>query len=61
MADKTNLHGQKLKAALDELMQVGLHQRKSRLEETPIKNKSLVHHCMYFIRPDASFALPDDV
>jgi hypothetical protein len=49
MADKTNLDVQKLKAALDEFVQVGLRQRKNRLEETPNKKIKLVHVGMYFI------------
>jgi len=51
MADKTNLDGQKLKAALDEFAEVGLHQRMNRLEETPTKKRKLVHIGMYFIAP----------
>jgi len=49
MADKTNLDGQKLKAALDEFAEVGLRQRMNRLEETPTKKRKLVHIGMYFI------------
>jgi hypothetical protein len=49
MADKTNLDGQKLKAALDEFVEVGLHRRKNRLEQTPRKNRQLVHVGMYCI------------
>jgi hypothetical protein len=49
MADKTNLDVQKLKAALDEFVQVGLRQRKNRLKETPNKKIKLVHVGMYFI------------
>jgi hypothetical protein len=51
MADKTNLDGQKLKAALDEFAEVGLRRRKNRLEETPTKKRKLVHVGMYFIAP----------
>jgi len=35
MADKTNFDGQILKAALDVFAEVGLHERKKRLKETP--------------------------
>jgi hypothetical protein len=51
MADKTNLDGQKLKAALDEFADVGLRRRKNRLEETPIKKRKLVHVGMYSMAP----------
>jgi hypothetical protein len=51
MADKTNLDGQKLMAALDEFAEVGLRRRKNRLEETPTKKRKLVHVGMYFIAP----------
>ena len=51
MADKTNLDGQKLKAALDEFAEVGLHQRTNRLEETPTRKRKLLHVAMYFIAP----------
>jgi len=49
MADKTNLDGQKLNAALDELAEVGHHQRKNRLKETTTKRRKFVHIGMYFI------------
>jgi len=49
MADKTNLGGQKLRAALDGFMEVGLRRSKKRLEETPTKKRKLVHVGMYFI------------
>jgi hypothetical protein len=51
MADKTNLDGQKLKAALDEFGEVGLRRQKNRLEETPTKKRKLVLVVMYFIAP----------
>jgi VanZ family protein len=51
MADKNNLNGQKLKAALDEFEEVGLPQRKNRLQETPAKTRKLLHIGMYFIAP----------
>jgi hypothetical protein len=51
MADKTNLDGQKLKTALDEFADVGLRQRKNRLEEAPTKKRKLVHVGMYFMTP----------
>jgi len=51
MADKTNLDGQKFKAALDEFAEVGLRRRKNRLEETPTKKRKLLHVGMYFIAP----------
>jgi hypothetical protein len=37
MADKTNLDHQKLKAALDKFMEIGLRQRKNWLEETQLR------------------------
>jgi len=49
MADKTNLDGQKLKAALDEFAEVGLCWRKNTLEKTLTKKSKLVHVGMYFI------------
>ena len=49
MADRTNLNVQKLKAALDEFMEVGLRRRKNGLEQTPTKNRKLLHVGMYFI------------
>jgi len=51
MADKTNLDGQKLKAALDEFAEVGLRRRKNRLEETQTNRRKLVHVGMYLIAP----------
>jgi len=51
MADKTNLDGQKLKAALDEFAGVALLRRKNRLEETPTRKRKLVYVGMYFIAP----------
>ena len=51
LADKTNLDGQKLKAALDEFAEVGLRQMNNRLEETPTRKRKLVHAGMYFIAP----------
>ena len=51
MADKTNFDGQKLKAALDEFVEVDLRRRKNRLEETLTKNRKLVHVGIYFIAP----------
>jgi len=51
MADKTNLDGQKLKAALDEFAGVALLQRKNRLAETPTRKSKLMHVGMYFIAP----------
>jgi hypothetical protein len=51
MADKTNLDGPKLNAALDELAEVGLRQRKNRLRETTTKRRKLVYIGMYFIAP----------
>jgi len=59
MADKTNIDGQKLKAARDEFSGVGIRRRKTRLEDTPTKKRTLLHVGMYFI--DASFTLPGDV
>ena len=51
MADNTNLDGQKLKAALVQLAEIGLRQRKNRLELTPTKTRKPVHVGMYFIAP----------
>jgi len=55
MADKTNLNGQKLNAALYEFAEVGLRQRKNRLEETLTKKRKLEHVGMYFIAPMLPF------
>jgi hypothetical protein len=49
MADKTNLVGQKLTAALLQFMEVGLRLRYNRREETQTKTKKLVHIGLYFI------------
>jgi len=49
MADKTNLDGHNLKAALDEFAEVGVPRRKYRFEETPTEMRKLVHVGMYFI------------
>jgi hypothetical protein len=49
MADKTNLNGQKLKAALDEFAEVGLRRSNNRLKETLTKKRKLMHVGMYFI------------
>jgi len=51
MADKTNLDGQKLKAALDEFAEFGHRRRKNRIEETPTKKRKLVHVGTYSIAP----------
>jgi hypothetical protein len=51
MADKTNLDGQKLKAALNGFVEVGLRRRKNKLEETPTRKSKLMHVGMYFIAP----------
>jgi len=51
MADKTDLDGQKLKAAMDEFAEVGLRQRKNRVEDTLTTKTKLVHVGMYFIAP----------
>jgi len=51
MADKTNLDGQKLKAALDASAEVGLRRRKNRGEVTPSKKRKLTNVGMYFIAP----------
>jgi len=51
IADRTNLNGQKVNAALDEFAEVGLRRRKNRLEETPTKKRKLMHVGMYFIAP----------
>jgi len=49
LADKSNLDGQKLKAALDKLADVGLRQRKNRIDETQTKKRKFVYVGMYFI------------
>jgi len=49
VADKTNLDGQKLNAAQDEIVEVGPRRRKNKLEETPTKRRKLVHIGMHFI------------
>ena len=51
VADKTNLAGQRLKAALDEFAEVGLRRRKSTLEDTLTNKMKLVHIGMNFIAP----------
>jgi hypothetical protein len=51
MAEKSDLDGQKLKVPLDEFVEVGLHGRNERLQETLTKNRKLVHSGMYFIAP----------
>jgi len=51
MADKTNLDGQRLQAALDEFAEVGSGRMNNRLERTLTKKKQLVHDGMYFIAP----------
>jgi len=51
IAYKTNLDGQRLKAARDEFAEVGLCGRKNRLEETTTKKRNLVHVAMYVIAP----------
>ncbi|KAF8544586.1 hypothetical protein BDD12DRAFT_872549 [Trichophaea hybrida] len=42
-ADKTILHGQKLKAVLDKFAEVGLYRRKNRIDDTPTKKRKFVH------------------
>jgi len=51
MADKTNLEGQKLRAALDNFGEVDLPGRKNTFEETLTKMRKLVQVGMYFIAP----------
>jgi len=51
MADKPNLDGHKLKAALDEFAEVGLRERNNWLDKTPTKKRRLVHVGMYFMTP----------
>jgi len=65
MADKTNLDGRRLKAALDELAEVGLPQTKNSLEETSTKKRKLVHVGMYsspqcFFCPSRCCVDPED-
>jgi len=49
MANKINLNGQTLKAALEEIVEVGLHIRKKLLNETLTKKCELVHVGSYSI------------
>jgi len=51
MADKTNLDGQKLKAALDESAGVGLHRRKNWLDEILTRKEKLVHDVLCILAP----------
>jgi len=51
MADKTNLAGQIIKAAPDELAEVGLYQMKIRPKDTVTKERNVMHIGMYFIAP----------
>ena len=55
IADKTNLDRLTLKAALDEFAELGLGQRKNRLEETLTEQRKLVYVRMYFISPMLPF------
>jgi len=49
MADKTNLDGEKLKAALHQFAEVGLCRRKNWPDKTLTKKKKLQNGGMYFI------------
>ena len=49
MVDKTNLDAQKVKEALDELMEVGLRERKNWLENTSTEKRKHVHGVWYII------------
>jgi len=49
MVDKAILGGRKLKAALNNIAEVGPHSRKNRFEDSPTKRRKLVHIGMYFI------------
>jgi hypothetical protein len=51
IADKTNLDGEKLEAALDEFGEVRLRRRIIRPEETPTSKRKLMHIGMYFVAP----------
>jgi hypothetical protein len=51
MEDNTYPDGQKLAAALEEFAEVGIRERKYRLEETLTKKRKFVHIGMYFIAP----------
>jgi len=51
MADKTNLDGQKLKAALDKFVESGVHEGNNMLYETATRKWNLVHIGVYFISP----------
>ena len=51
MADKTNLDGQKHKAVLDKLVDVGPSQRKNMIDETATKKWTHVHVHVCFISP----------
>lgn len=49
MADKTILNGQYVKAALVELVEVGLGRRQNMIDNSPTKKMKFVHVGMYFI------------
>lgn len=49
MADKTILNGQYVKAALVELVEVGLGRRQNMIDNCPTKKMKFVHVGMYFI------------
>jgi hypothetical protein len=51
MPNKTNLDGQKLKAALDKFADIGFLKRKNQIEETLTKKSKLMHVGMNFIAP----------
>jgi len=49
IVENTILDGYKVKAALDEFMDVGLGRGKNMIDETPTKKMKFVHVGMYFI------------
>jgi len=51
MTDITKLDSQKLKAALEEFVEVGLRIRKNRLDETPTMKRKMMNIGMNFIAP----------
>jgi len=51
MAEITTLHGQRLKAAVDEFEEDGLRCRKNRINKTPTKRMIFFHLDMYCIAP----------
>jgi hypothetical protein len=57
VVDKTNHDDPKLKAGLDDFAEVGLPERKNRLEDTRTNNRKVVHVGLHFIVPMLLFLL----